>query len=366
MLNYDNIYNNFYEDEEESYPDFFIEWDNAVRKGKSPGYYEPEELTDIIEIYLSENDYKKAKQAIDHSLKLYATDEDLLYEILLLLNDFEQWNDLLVLCEKYKKTADVWGAGHKLTALLHLGMEEDAFHFFGTLKDEYADDEEALNIVYQAMSEALIEIDLFESSIEVINEAIEIMGENIDFFWLQLQAYTSMEDKEEVANLADKIQKMNPLDYETWYRLGATFQEIDDIERSIDAFEYAHSLNPQAGQNLMSLIYVYEKNGNYNRALEKAKEFLHLYPNYYIVNIIASKICSQLEKWEEALEYINEAIKIVPEMDSLYLYKSSFFLHLEEVKKAKLALEEGIEKTDDPEGDLLKELSRLNKQYPNF
>jgi tetratricopeptide (TPR) repeat protein len=366
MLNYDNIYNNFYEDEEESYPDFFVEWDNAVSKGKSPGYYEPEELTDIIEIYLSENDCKKAKQAIEHALKLYVTDEDLLYEILLLLNDYEQWNDLLILCERYKKTADVWGDGHKLTALLHLGMEEDAFHFFSILKDKYAGDDEALNVIYQAMGEALIEMDLFESSIEVINEAIEIMGEHIDFFWLQLQAYTSLEEKEEVAKWADKIQKVNPLDYETWYRLGVTFQEINDMEKAIDAFEYAHSLNPKSSQALMSLVYAYEKNGNYSKALEKAKEFLHLYPDVYIVNIIASKICSQLESWEEALKYINEAIKIVPEIDSLYLYKSSFFLHLEEVKKAKLALEEGIEKTDDPEGDLIKELSRLNEQYPNF
>ncbi|MDR1631556.1 MAG: hypothetical protein LBR97_01500 [Dysgonamonadaceae bacterium] len=366
MLNYDNTYNNFYEDEEESYPDFFIEWDNAVRKGKSPGYYEPEELTEIIEIYLSENDMKKAKQAIEHALNLYVTDEDLLYEILLLLNDYERWNDLLALCERYKKTSDVWSDGHKLTALLHLGMEEDTFHFFSTLKNKYADDDESLNIVYQAMSEALIETDLFESSIEVINEAIETIGEHIDFLWLQLQAYASMEEKEEVIQWADKIQKLNPLDSETWYRLGTTFQELDDMERAIDAYENAHSLDSTSINLVLSLIYAYEKNGNYNKALEKSKEFLYLQPGNYFANIITSKICSQLENWDEALVYINEAIRIVPEMSSLYLYKSSFFMHLEEVKKAKLTLQEGIEKTDDPKGNLIKELVRLNEQYPNF
>jgi tetratricopeptide (TPR) repeat protein len=366
MLDYDNIYNNFYENEEESYPDFFIEWDDAVRKGKSPGYYEPEELTEIIEIYLSEDDHKKATQAIEHSLKLYATDEDLLYEILLLLNDYEQWNDLLVLCERYKKTADVWGDGHKLTALLHLGMEEETFHFFGTLKDKYIDDDEALNIIYQAMGEALIEMDLFESAIEVIREAIDMMGDNIDFYWLQLQAFASMNDKEEVSKLADKIQKIDPLNAESWYRLGTAFQEINDWEKAIDAFEYAHSLDSTSKNNMMSLIYAYEKNGNYHKALEKIKELLRLYPNNYVVNILASKICSQIENWEEALKYINDAIQFAPDVDSLYLYKSSFFLHLEEYKKAKLALEEGIKQTDDPGGDLNKELNRLNEEYPNF
>ena len=128
MLDYDNIYNDFYENEEESYPDFFIKWDNAVRKGKSPGYYEPEELTEIIDIYFSENDLKKAGQAIEHALSLYVSDEELLYEIFLLLNDYEQWNDLLSLCERYKRTADVWCDGHKLIALLHLRMKGVFFH----------------------------------------------------------------------------------------------------------------------------------------------------------------------------------------------------------------------------------------------
>lgn len=368
MIDHDNIYNDFYEDEEESYPDFFIRWDNAVRKGKSPGYYEPEELTEIIEIYLSENDLKKARQAIEHALKLYVNDEELLYEIILLLNDYEQWNDLLALCKRYEKTSDVWSNGHKLNALLHLGMEEDAFHFFGTLKNRYAGDTESLNIIYQAMSEALLETDLFESSVEVVNEAIGIMGESIDFFWLQLQGFASMNEMEEVVKWADKIQKKKPLDPETWCYLGEIFEELNDMERSIDAYENAHSLEPDSPSFILNLVYAYEKNDNYSKALEKMKEFLHLQRGNYVAYIITSKICAQLEYWEEALSYINKAIEIVPGMTSLYLYKSSFFVHLNEVKKAKLTLEEGIENTDDPKGkgDLVRELFRLMKQYPSF
>ena len=366
MLDYDNLYSDLYENEEEHYPDFFVEWDEAVRTGKSPGYYEPEELTDIIDIYLMENEQERAKQAIEHALKLYVSDEDLLYEILLLLNDYEQWNDLLALCERYGSTADVWADGHKLTALLHLGMEEKTFHFFGTLKEKYADDVEGLNIIYQAMGEALIEVDLYESAVEVMKEAIAVMGEDVDFYWLLLQSYTSLYEKAEVIELAEKIQKLEPLVADSWYRLGIVFQEINDLDKAIDAFEYAHSLDPTSQNNMMSLIYTYEKNGNYYKAVEKIQDFLHLYPDNYLVLIIASKICAQVEDWKEALKYINDAIILVPEIDALYLYKSSFLLQLEEYKKAKLALKDGIERTDDPDGDLKKELNRLNEQYPNF
>lgn len=349
-----------------SYPSFFQSWDNAVSTGKKPGFFEPEELIEIIEIYITDNEIDKAKQAIDYALQIYSDNDELLYDILLLLNDFELWNDLLNLCEKYKDRAEVWGDGHKLTALLHLGMEDDAFLFFKKLKSKYSEDKEGLSIVYQAMGEALHEMDLYDSSIDVMEEAKKLLGEEADFYWIQLQSYVSLGEKEMVVELGEKIQKMDALNAETWHRLGIIYKEIDDFERSVEAFEYAQSLGYDPQQNLMNLIYAYEKNDNYNKALEKAKEYLNLYPDSYLVNIIAAKICSQIENWEEALEYIEEAIKLMPSMDSLYLYKSNFLLKLDESRKAKLALQEGINKTGDLEGDLQKELDRLNNLYSDI
>jgi tetratricopeptide (TPR) repeat protein len=365
MLDYYN--NNLHEESEESYPDFFYDWDNAVNSGKSPRFYEPDELTEIIEIYFTNNEIDKAKQVIDFALKIHANDEELLYEILLLLNDFELWNDLLGLCEEYKDEAEVWGDGHKVTALLHLGMEDEAFLFFRKLKIKYAGDTEDLNIIYQAMGESLHEMDLFDSCIEVMQEAIDRLGEDIDFLWLQLQSYVSLEEKDPVVELAEKIHQKAPLDAESWHRLGDAFQEIDDQERAIEAFENAQSLGYEdLQQNLMDLIYAYERNQNFVKSLDKAKEYLNLYPDSYLINVIAAKLCSQIENWDEALKYIDKAIIILPTIDILYIYKSNFFLNLEEYKKAKLALLEGIEKTEDPEGDLKNELIKLNEQYPNF
>ena len=361
-------YNYYYLDNEpdESYPDFFFEWDNAVNSGKKPGFYEPEELTEIIEIYIINNKIKRAKQAINYALRIYSDDDEFLYEILLLLNDYERWNDLLEICDQYREESDVWIDGHRLTALLHLGMEEDSFIFFQRLKTKYAGNNEDSSIIYQAMGEALCEIDLFDSSIEVIQEAINTLEEDINFYWLQLQCYVSLESKEEVVELAEVIQKLNPLDAGTWHRLGLFFQDIGDKERAIDAFEYAKSLGYDPEEILMNLIYVYDKNKNLNKALEQAKEYLNLYPENYVINVMAAKLNSQMENWNDALKYVDNALKLIPEMESLYLYKSNFLLRLEEYKKAKLALIEGLKNTKDSQGYLSKKLSKLNRQYPDY
>jgi len=367
MKDYYNNYNYFGDESNEAYPDFFLEWDNAVNSGKKPGFYEPEELTEIIEIYIINNQIKRARQAINYTLRIYSDDEELLYEILLLLNDYECWNDLLTICEKLKRDEpDVWIEGHRLTALLHLGMEDESFIRFQKLKAQFAGDKEDLSIIYQAMGEALCDVDLFDSCIEVIEEAIENLDEDINFYWLQMQCYVSLNCKEEVLRLAEVIQNLDPLDSETWYRLGLFFQDIDDKEKAIDAFEYAQSLGYDEEEILVHLIYVYDKNKNFNKALEKAKEYLNLFPDNYLINMMAAKFNSLMENWEDAVKYVDVTLRLTPNIESLYLYKSNFLLRMEEYKKAKLTLIEGLKNTKDSQGYLSRKLSKLNKQYPDY
>jgi tetratricopeptide (TPR) repeat protein len=81
-----------------------------------------------------------------------------------------------------------------------------------------------------------------------------------------------------------------------------------------------------------------------------------------MVYILAANICSELGLWREALEYVDSALNIVPDLDSLYLYKSRFLVHLGEQKNAIYALEEGIRLTKDKQGDLKKELDKLHNE----
>jgi tetratricopeptide (TPR) repeat protein len=362
-----NLYFNTDDDqEEELYPDFFYEWDESMDNGRSPGYYEPEMLEEIIEIYLEDDEYPKAKKTIDYALKVFPDDEEMIYDILMSLYDTEKWNDLLSLSEKYENMPDVWPDGHRLAALLHLGMEEDAFLFFGKMKTKYAENEEDLSVIYQAMGEALCDMALYDASLEVIEEALHLLGDSVDFHWIELQCYLSMDEKEKMIETGEIIAKTDPFDCEAWHRLGIAYQEVGDPEKAIDAFEFARNLGFKDKNNLIYLIQTYEQNGNFHKALEYAVEYLKYYPDNYLINFLASNICSQMEMWKEAIGFLDKAIRITPHLDALYMYKCTYLLRLGEQKKAKLVLKEGIKNTKDPEKDLSNELKRLNDLYPNI
>ncbi|MDR0542135.1 MAG: hypothetical protein LBH19_07960 [Dysgonamonadaceae bacterium] len=349
---------------QEPYPDYFYEWDEVLSGNQTIRFLEGYELGDIIDIYLNKGEVEKAKQTIDYALKFHPNDEDMVYDILLLLNDYELWNDLLVLAEQYRDMPEAWVDGHKIAALLHLGMEEDAFLFFRKIKYKYEKNTEQLSFIYQVMGESLQEVDLFDASLNVIQEAMERLGPDLEFYWLQLETHLTVGTKEKVLEVAGQIEQIDPMDRETWHRLGSVYLDLEETEKAIDAFEFAESLGLKRQSNYLGLITVYEKNGNLLKALEKTKEYIYLYPDNYMGNIVAANICSELKQWEEAVSYINVALGMAPDIGSLYIYKSRFLIHLGEQKKAMSALEEGIRQTRDKQGDLKKELEKLHSEYP--
>lgn len=352
------------EDEDDFYPDFYYSWDAALSKAVNPGYLEVEEILEIIEIYLHDNDIKKAKKTIGYAFNIYPDNETLIYETLLLLNDYELWNDLLNLTEQHKNSTEVWVDGHRVTALLHLGMEEDAFLAFSKMKTKYANQSENLSIIYQAMAEALYEVDLFEASIDVTKEVITLLGNQLDFYWLLLQNHLALGEKEKVFELADKIAQLNSFDAQSWYRLGLVFKEMEEDDKAIDAFEFSENLGNKSNDLVANMLALYQKNSNHIKTLEKAKEYLLLYPEMNVAFLMAASACAHMERWEEAIGFIDKLLKITPFNEDLYLFKSSFLLNSDELRKAKLTIQLGIEKSGDPSGKLRKELDRLEEEFP--
>ena len=359
MMYYD-YYNDLTGDED--FPEYFEVFDESLKKGTNPGYFEPEELCEIADIYFSEDKMSEGKYVVEYALRLYPENEDLIYDLLLILNDYELWNDLLTFCENYKKLNQVWIDGHKITALLHLGIEEDAFQCFKKAKSKYANNREDISLIYQVMAESLLEVDLFEASIEVVEEILAVDKEDPDLYWLQMEAFAALGDNESVIELGGRMLEISPMDAETWSRLGDTYKNIGELDRAIEAFEFAQSLGLKDPNNLLGMIYTYEKNGNYLKALQKVDEYLDEYSDNYLIHLLAINICLSMEDWEKGLEYAENAIASAPQMESLYFYKCKFYLKLGENIKALKTLEEGIRKTLDISGDLKKQLDILKEE----
>jgi tetratricopeptide (TPR) repeat protein len=357
------------EDFDEDFSESFIQWDDERATGTPHTYCDPDDLSDILETYLSMEELDEGREVLEYAVKMHADNEEMICDMSQTLNDYELWNDLLTFTEKYKKTNQVWIDAHRISALLHLGMEDEAFVCFGLAKKKYTDNEESMLILHHVMSETLNDVDLYEAAIHIVNDIIDRIStqeEVENFLWILLQSYFSLNDKKNTLKLCEQILRIKPMDAETWSRLGLVYKDLNEKEKAIEAFEFTVSLGKDEPADILNLIYAYKENGNFLKALEKTDEYLKTVSGDFVINLLATSIAIDIEDWERAIKYTDNALKIDPKSNFLYLYKSKSLLHLGEIKKAINILEDGLKKTKDETGDIRKQLKALRKKYPEY
>jgi tetratricopeptide (TPR) repeat protein len=351
------------------YSEPFTQWDEERMAGTPHGYFDPDDLGDILEVYLSMEEVDEGRKVLEYALKMHPDNEDMVCDMMETLNEYERWNDLLALTEKYKKKKWVWVDAQRITALLHVGMEDEAFVCLKLAKEKYAGDTDDMLILHQAAATALNDVDLYISAVKVINEVIEeaaSAGKIEEFLWLQVQSFFSLNDKENTLQICEQILHNKPMDADTWNRLGQVYKDLNEKEKAIEAFEFAASLGNDDLSDDLNLIYAYKENGNYLKALEKIDEYLEYSPEEYVVNILAASIAVEIEDWERAIKHTDNALKIDPNSPFLYIYKCRSLLQLGEIKKAINTLEEGLRITGDETGDIRLELRELKRDYPQY
>lgn len=361
-------YDDLEDSEELNYPDFYIAWNEALEEGHNPGFLDVDTSIQLLDIYYEEDDKYGLKESIPYILNFHPNNIELVDEILFYLYELEEWIELYRFTEKFmnlKETA--YPKIYHLASMFHLGMEEEAFLSFLQLKKEYKNELDNLSLAYLIMGNSLNEIQHYEAAIQISEEAIKNLGKKAEFYWIQFAAYIFLEDKEKATLIAEIIEKISPLDKNSWIELGKGYIELKKYDKAMEAFEFAITLGSKKMDIFMNLSRLYEANGNDLKALELVKSAIEIKPDFVEALLLACSIATKLKMFDEAFSYINKALQIEPEIkDMLFLYKSDIFFELGEYKKALLTLEEGIRETGDIRGILETQITNIRKQFPDI
>ena len=132
---------------------------------------------------------------------------------------------------------------------------------------------------------------------------------------------------------AKRAVKNMPNDEVCWYNLGAAYHRKGEEEMAIEAIKKSVKINPQFWEawNLLGVIYL--NKGDYENSYDA---FSRIEKKDREIMISLAGVCYQLEKYDEALDYINTALKMRKDYKALYYHA----LILIELGKKEEAVEE--------------------------
>ena len=146
---------------------------------------------------------------------------------------------------------------------------------------------------------------------------------------------------QDVINDSLVILKKNDNDF-LWNLTGLSFQNIHQIEKSINCFENALGLNPKNFSASNNLGLSYKKLRNYSKAEEYLQRSIELNPKYVNALVNLGNLKNETYFFDDAISYYNKALNLNKNLPLVHLNISSVYQSLNKINEAKEHLNKAI------------------------
>ena len=180
----------------------------------------------------------------------------------------------------------------------------------------------------------------------LLKQGAEYIIKNIEPLTLGLY-YDSLGEYEKMQALIDFVKKNNSSEQallityliESYLKYGT-----DDLDAAIELGKNALQEDPEDMFALSNMGYLYLENKQYDKALTVYEKMLELEPiTYPAIHANIAEILLDLERTDEALEYINNVLRLDPSDFASYMYKGEYLRRIgTNMKQAKVNFETAI------------------------
>lgn len=311
---------------EEEDDDFFegnlnedIERFEAYLKGSSLGFFDSERFEGIIDHFLIQGQYSKAKEAAEIAINQYPfttlfqlrkaqsmSGLGQLKEALTLINQIEKMEEakgelLLTKASIFSQLKDSKNAiKYYRAALAHLELDER--------DDIYID----LAMEYELDND-------YNSAIKVLREAIAMNPHNEGAIYEMAFCYDQLEEYDRSIDCYSNFIDENPYSYTAWYNLGNAYSKLENYEKAIWAYDYCIIINEDFSPVYFNLANAYLSMDKYNMAIENFTKCIDLEGDDATAYCYIGECYEQLGQLDLAKHHYQKSLELAPMLPDAWL-----------------------------------------------
>jgi tetratricopeptide (TPR) repeat protein len=312
-----------FDDEDEEYFEGNLSEDlerfEAHLKGDTIGFLDSDRLEAIVDHYLVNSQYTKAKACAEHAIAQFSYNPlfhlrkaqaisamGQLKEALNLLAQIEKWESpsaefLLTKASIFSQLRDSKNAIKYFLEAIKVSEPED--------RDEiYLD----LAIEYESAND-------FKSAVNILKEAMKYNPHNegaiyeIAFCYDQLGEYSNAIDC--YSNYIDE----NPYSFTAWYNLGNAYSKSENYEKAIWAYDYCILINEEFGPVYFNVGNAYMSQEKYLLAIENFHKCMELDGDDPMALCYIGEAHEQLNEFELAKHFYKRSLELAPLLPDAWL-----------------------------------------------
>jgi tetratricopeptide (TPR) repeat protein len=312
-----------FDDEDEEYFEGNLSEDlerfEAHLKGESIGFLDSDRLEVLIDHYLINNQYKKAKQCADHAISQFSYNPlfhlrkaqaisamGQLKEALRLLAQIEKWENpscefLLTKASIFSQLRDSKNAIKYFKEALILSEPEDRDEIYLDLAMEYENAND------------------YKNAVVILKQAIKYNAHNEGAIYEIAFCYDQLGEYESAIQCYSDFIDENPYSFTAWYNLGNAYSKVENFDQAVWAYDYCVLINEDFGPVYFNLGNAYLSQEKYQLAIENFEKCMELDGEDPLAMCYLGEAYEQLDDLEKAKSYYKKSIELAPMLPDAWL-----------------------------------------------
>lgn len=283
-----------------------LEQYEEMKAGNTTGYFDSDQLADFAEHYASSQKYDEAFEVIDYALSIHPSSTEVLVikaHIFIEQKKIEEAKKIAnSIAENYSRDVKLLKA-----ELLILDQKVDEAD---TLLVEIANEDEnnCDNILDAAY--LFLDYDLPNKALPLFERALSLSPENNEIRLNLVDCYIQCEQTEKAIALCNKLIDKDPYSTQYWYELGRLYYSINEFNKSLEAYEFALTIDDNHKSSILMTAHCYYKLENYLKACEYYKKYDDITPESKM-NVFFIGLCYfNLKEYENSIEWLKQALTL--------------------------------------------------------
>jgi tetratricopeptide (TPR) repeat protein len=320
-------FSNHDDGEKQAMEELLIQFEN-LRKGNRASYIEEESFEKLIEYFESQEEFRKAMQAVEIAMNQFPYSGALLVKKADLLLNEKKYTQALELLEQASifdnNNIDIYIL--KTEVFLALDRQKEAVALLEQALHSFEGDDR-IDLLFE-LADVYDDYENFEKIFDCLKAILEQDPNNEEAlykicFWTDFTGRNA-----ESIDLHQKIINEFPYNELAWFNLGAAYQGIKLYEKAIDAYKYAIVIDDKFDYAHRNMGDAFIRLRKYKDAVECLERVLELSKPEDIIYEAIGFCFEKLKNYAQARFYYRKASHLNPENSTMF-YKVAFTYYKE-------------------------------------
>jgi tetratricopeptide (TPR) repeat protein len=288
-------------------------------KGDSLGFLDSDRLEALIDHYLINGQYNKAKACAEHAITQFSYNQVFHLRKAQAISAMGQLKEALHILTQIEKieSPSMEFLLTKASIFSQIRDSKNAIKFF---REALAiSDPEDRDEIYLDLAMEYENINDYRNAVMILKEAIKSNPHNegaiyeIAFCYDQLGEYSSA-----IQCYSDYIDE-NPYSFTAWYNLGNAFSKVENYDKAIWAYDYCILINEDFGPVYFNLGNAYMSQDKYKLAIESFHKSMEVDGDDPMALCYIGEAHEQLNELELARHFYRRSLELAPMLPDAWL-----------------------------------------------